>query len=75
MGLMQARRRSLICFKSYAGYFNIGFLFVSGTLLLLCGIKHKESGRELPPWDLNLNLSLRVPHILARGTFNFAPVP
>lgn len=35
----------------------------------------KDLPASCPRQVLNLNLSLRVSHILARGTFNFAPVP
>lgn len=39
------------------------------------GLNKKDPPARWPRGPLNLNLSLRVLHTLARGTFNFAAVP
>jgi len=55
---------------------DIGSVFVLGTFLSLCGIKHKGSARELLPANAESE-SFIAPsaYISSLGTFNFASVP
>jgi len=62
--------------KGGEGNFGIGSLFVLGTFLSLCGIKHKGSARELLSANAESESFIaRSAYISSLGTFNFASVP